>query len=243
MDRLYRNLGLTTVISRLGLPPVSDAGTILLQRTLRQIEAAMPAFNLDPSTAHLAAEIAALEDQLTISQRAALIMLIAASIVALHQGSTRLPVTGPRAKDLLVPILSTLCIDSDAPDLAARVTEISNAIAALLDSNVAPSVIARTPAHYRPLLYLPPYLYHQRIRTAEARLANDLRQRLIPSDALASDREIANALNDLDDRPRLLGTQKLLLSALQREAVHNAATHRLSLISGGPGTGKTSIVL
>jgi exodeoxyribonuclease V alpha subunit len=243
MDPLYRNLGLTTVVSQLGLTPAPDAEAIPLQRTLRQIEAAMPAFNLDPSTAHLAAEIGAFEDHLTIGQRTALIMLITASIVALNQGSTRLPVTGPHAQDLLIPILSTLCIDADAPDLSARVTEISDTIASMLDSNVAPSVIARTPDDYRPLLYLAPYLYHQRTRTAEVRLAGDLRMRFNPAASLASDREIAHALDDLDDRPRLLGAEKLLLSGPQRSAVHNAATRLLSLISGGPGTGKTSIVL
>jgi len=243
MDQLYRNLGLATVVSRLGLKPLPDAGATFLQRTLQQIEAAMPTFNLDPSTAHLAAEIAAFEEQLTIAQRAALIMLITASIVALNQGSTRLPVTGPHAENSLVPILSVLCSDTDTHDGAARVTEISGLIAAMLDTDVARSVIARTPDAYRPLLYLPPYLYHQRIRTAEARLAGDLRIRFKPAAALASDREIANALNDLDDRPRFIGAAAVTLSDQQREAVHNAAARSLSLISGGPGTGKTSIVL
>jgi exodeoxyribonuclease V alpha subunit len=243
MDRLYSNLGLTTVVSRLGRTPLPDAGATFLQLTIRQIEAAMPTFNLDRSTAHLAAEIAAFEEQLTIAQRAALIMLITASIVALNQGSTRLPISGPHARDSLVPILSVLCTDTDTDVVAARVTEISGIITAMLRSGAAPSVIARMPDEYRPLLYLPPYLYQHRIRTAEARLAGDLRMRFKPAAALASDREIANALNDLDDRPRFLGAAALTLSAPQRAAVHNAAARRLSLISGGPGTGKTSIVL
>jgi exodeoxyribonuclease V alpha subunit len=113
----------------------------------------------------------------------------------------------------------------------------------MLDGGAAASVIARAPADYRPLLYLSPYLYHQRIRAAEVRLADDLRPRLGLTAALASDREIAAALADLDDRPRCLGGNKLALSDSQRDAVRNAAMRRLSLVSGGPGSGKTSIVL
>ena len=243
MDRLYTNLGLTTVISRLGLAPAPDAGAAYVQRHLRHIEAAMPAFNLDPSTVHLAAEIAAFEDDLPAAQRVALIMLIVASIVTLNEGSTRLPVTGPQARDPMARILGALCADLDAHESTAGPAEISRTIATMLDAGAAASVIARTPGDYRPLLYLPPYLYHQRIRAAEVRLADDLRPRFEPAAALASDREIAAALADVNDRPRWLGAKKIVLSDPQRDAVRNAAMRRLALISGGPGTGKTSIVL
>ena len=106
MNRLYDNLGLTSAISRLGLAQSSDPEATLVQRHLRRIEAAMPAFNLAPATAHLAAEIAAFEDHLPAAQRVALITLIVASIVALNEGSTRLPVTGPLAFDPMTRILA-----------------------------------------------------------------------------------------------------------------------------------------
>ncbi len=243
MRHSHNILGLTTVISRLGLAAVPEAGATLLQRALQQIETAMPAFNLDPSIAHLAAEIAAFENDLSAPERVALIMLIASSIVALNEGSTRLPVTGPHARDSLLRILSVLCSDPQPHDAAALATEISDSIVAMLNRGAAPSVIARSPDDFRPLLYLPPYLYHQRIRAAEVRLAGDLLARLESSVALATDREITNALNDLDDRPGSLRTGTMMLSDLQRAAIYAAATHRLSLITGGPGTGKTSIVL
>src|SRR5258708_4981330 len=114
MDRLYNNLGLTSVISRLGLAHRADLETAFVQRHLRRCEAAMPAFNLDPATAHLAAEIAAFEDDLPAVQRVALISLIIASIVALNEGSTRLPVTGPLAVDPMTRILAPLCGHPDA---------------------------------------------------------------------------------------------------------------------------------
>ncbi|HEY1851316.1 MAG TPA: exodeoxyribonuclease V subunit alpha [Candidatus Binataceae bacterium] len=241
MDRLYANLGLFPLTLALDETPDGDAAH--LRRTMRQIEAAMPAFNLAPSTAHLAAEIAAFEDDLSHDQRLALIMLIASSIVALNEGSTRLPVTGPEAHDSLARILGAFIPEPGALDAAARVAAISDAIATMLHDGAAASVIARAPEDYRPLLYLAPYLYHQRIRAAEVRLADDLKPRFGPTAALALDCEIVAALADLDDRPRCLGANKLALSDPQRDAIRNATTRRLSLVSGGPGSGKTSIVL
>ena len=122
MDRLYDKLGLTTVISRLGLA-TSNPDAAYIQRHLRSIEVAMPAFNLDPSTAHLAAEIAAFEDSLPAIQRVALITLIVASMVALNEGSTRIPVTGPEALHPMTRILGPLCADPDLHDDDASAVE------------------------------------------------------------------------------------------------------------------------
>ncbi|HXR23799.1 MAG TPA: hypothetical protein VN742_00465, partial [Candidatus Binataceae bacterium] len=175
MDRLYDNLGLTSAISRLGLAFSSDSEAALVQRHLRLIEAAMPAFNLDPAMAHLAAEIAAFEDNLPAAQRVALITLIVASMVALNEGSTRLPVTGPLALEPMTRILAPLCAAPDAPDSdsLAEISRTLDTITMMLDTGAASSVIARAPDEYRPLLYLAPYLYHQRIHAAEVRLAGD----------------------------------------------------------------------
>jgi len=244
MDRLYDNLGLTSAISRLGLAFSSDSEAALVQRHLRLIEAAMPAFNLDPAMAHLAAEIAAFEDNLPAAQRVALITLIVASMVALNEGSTRLPVTGPLALEPMTRILAPLCAAPDAPDSdsLAEISRTLDTITMMLDTGAASSVIARAPDEYRPLLYLAPYLYHQRIHAAEVRLAGDLRPRFATA-AAASDREVAAALADVDARPQCLGALQIALSNSQRDAVRSAATRPLALISGGPGTGKTSIVL
>jgi exodeoxyribonuclease V alpha subunit len=245
MDRLYNNLGLTSVISRLGLAHRADSEAALVQRHLRRCEAAMPVFNLDPATAHLAAEIAAFEDDLPAAERVALISLILASIVALNEGSTRLPVTGPLAVDPMTRILAPFCGGPDtlASDAPVELSRTLGTIAMMLENGVASSVIARAPDEYRPLLYLPPYLYHQRIHVAEGRLAGDLRPRLAGRSNGALDREVDTALADVHARPQSFGALEIVLSDSQREAVRSATTRPLALISGGPGTGKTSIVL
>ena len=111
----------------------------------------------------------------------------------------------------------------------------ARSIAELLEAGAASTVIGRSPEDYRPLLYLPPYLYHQRIRAAEVRLANHLRLLLEADGAAASAREIAVAIVDVCDRPHWIGVQKISLSAEQSNAVRTAALHRLAIISGGPG--------
>jgi exodeoxyribonuclease V alpha subunit len=243
MIELYANLGLMTAISRLGIERGSSPEAAYLQGQLRQIEGAMPAFNLDPSIAHLAAEIAAFDETLTVDRRVALIMLIAASMVALSEGSTRLPVTGPQAVEPMARILGPLCAETAAGEAPERTAEMAQSIARMLESGAASAVIARSPDDYRPLLYLPPFIYHQRIRAAEVSLADRLRPLIAAEGALKSAREIVAAVTDVCDRPHWIDGREIKLSGEQRAAVRDAATRRLAIISGGPGTGKTSIVL
>lgn len=240
---MYANLVLTTAISRLGLKHVASNDDAYLQQELRRIEAAIPAFNLDPSLVHLAAEIAAFEEDLDVNRRVALIMLIVASMVALSEGSTRLPITGPQAREPLARILGPLSAASGEGEDHKRAAEVARFIGEMLDAGAASSVIARSSDDYRPLLYLPPFIYHQRIRTAEVRLADRLRPLLERDGAIASAKAIAAAIADVCDQPHRIGEREIILSSEQRDAVCNAAMRRLAIISGGPGTGKTSIVL
>jgi exodeoxyribonuclease V alpha subunit len=239
----YADFGLATVISRLGLEPEASADAHYVRQYLTQIEVALPGFNLDPSIAHVAAEIAAFDEGLTGERRVALIMLIVASMIALGEGSTRLPVTGPQARAPLTRILGPLCAAPGGTDDPQRTAEMVRSIAEMLDADAVPAVIGRSPEDYRPLLYLTPYIYHQRVRGAEVRLAACVRKLLGGDGALSSARAIAAALADVCDRPPRVGGREIAYSDEQRSAVRNAATHRLAIISGGPGSGKTSIVI
>lgn len=243
MDERYANLGLATTISRLGLERAPRADAADLRRQIRQIEAALPTFNLDPSIAHLAAEIAAFDEVLTPDRRVALILLIVASMVALSEGSTRLPVTGPQAVEPMARILRPLCAATEAGEDPECAAEMAQAIARMLEEGAASAVIARSPDDYRPLRYSPPFIYHQRIRAAEERLADRLRSLLQAYGGLSAEREIAAAVTDVCDRPHWIDGREIRLSSEQRDAVRGAAMRRLTIISGGPGTGKTSIVL
>src|SRR5204862_1505673 len=65
--------------------------------------------------------------------------------------------------------------------------------------------------------------------------------RFAPS-ALASPATIGRALAEVLARPAVQRGKPVTLSAEQQHAVSSALGARLTVISGGPGTGKTSIV-
>jgi exodeoxyribonuclease V alpha subunit len=241
MDERYRHLGLTTAWMRLqAASGIGDDGGEF-RRRLRQIESGASALNLDAATINVAAEIAAIERDFDDDRRLVLIMLITASMAALQEGSTRLPVTGPQAREPMRRILAALCGEAFGPMGPAT---IAAAIAAMLDSGEAPHVIGRHPDDYRPLIYLRPFIYHQRVRLAEVRLAELLCPRLSTGNNRCFDRDGLNAaLADVVGRPGGQAGSKLLLSDEQRNAVATAASNSIALISGGPGTGKTSIIL
>lgn len=80
----------------------------------------------------------------------------------------------------------------------------------------------------RPLVLDGKLLYPQRFWAAETRLAANLLARARPA-PLAATSAIANVLGPAPEEPDR-----------QRRAVEHGLTHRLLLLSGGPGTGKTT---
>ena len=140
-------------------------------KTMRTLETAAVELNLAPESVHLAAELAALEPALEADERIALICLILVSLAALNEGSTRFPVVGPLSTAPMRRILDTLCADSFGVDAGKT---ISNSIETLLHSDRAPAVIGRDKSDYKPLLFLTPYIFHQRIHRTEGQLASRL---------------------------------------------------------------------
>src|SRR5260370_27385072 len=111
MDERYQRLGLTTAwLQYQAARGVAD-GAAEFRRLLRQIESGASELNLDSAQVHLAAEIAALEPDLNDERRLALIALITASLVALQEGSTRLPAAGAQAREPMRRIVGALCGD------------------------------------------------------------------------------------------------------------------------------------
>jgi exodeoxyribonuclease V alpha subunit len=239
MNERYRNLGITTVWQR-HHPGAADDGLTQFRRRLHQIETGAAELNLDPAAVSVASEIAAMEPGLDYDQRFALIALVTASLAALQEGSTRLPAVGNDARAPMRRIVGALCGDQ----FAQTADEICDAIARLLDTNLAPNVIGHADSDYRPLLFLPPFIYHHRVRLAELSLAGMLATRLAQGAPDSVQRQkLQAAIAAITARTGGARDSGFALSEEQREAVGKAAGRQLTLISGGPGTGKTSIVL
>ncbi|HWN69051.1 MAG TPA: exodeoxyribonuclease V subunit alpha, partial [Haliangium sp.] len=113
---------------------------------------------------------------------------------------------------------------------------------------------------YRPLILADDCIYQHRMFWCENQLAARLRARLEVAAGGAPGAEgaigaalpeaspgalndaLAEALSDVLRRPAVVGDAAVLLSAEQEQAVRAAVSRRFTVISGGPGTGKTAIV-
>lgn len=254
MDERYAQLGLATAAQRLAQAGRStpsgsraDGESAIAASMARMAEQAADGLGLDADLLHLAAEVAALQTDLDSQRRLALIILIAASVSALNQGSTRLAVAELRPAGALERLIAPLVEAALGED---RVDEVIARIERMLSERQAPMVIGWKPDHFRPLIYRPPYLYHQRIFAAEQRTAAMLAQRLgEPPSGPLMEAPLRAAIEDIQARPSRLPDHlgqrgaELALSEEQLGAISAAARYRMALVSGGPGTGKTSIVM
>jgi exodeoxyribonuclease V alpha subunit len=87
------------------------------------------------------------------------------------------------------------------------------------------------------------YWYFQKYLRAELDFQRFLEQRLAKDAVLSDDRWLAILQEVLRDQPLRIGTQPMQLDAEQTSALDMALRQPFAIISGGPGTGKTSIVL
>lgn len=250
-------------------PPAADGAWARFQRldqrrqpdALAELQIALtesaPAFNLDPGAVTLAAELVALQPDLDPPTRAALTVLVLVTLADVQQGCTRTPIEGDPGLGHLLGrfhgLLAPAGMLGGAPAAALARDWVDLARAALAEDRVA-GLVGRDRDADRPLLLLDGWLAHQRMERAEHRLATRLAFRRSPDEADARELDpddpfagleaeqvpdrVARALAEVLARPA-----GVTLSDEQQRAVERAARAPLTLISGGPGTGKTSIVV
>lgn len=181
-----------------------------------EFEAECEARDLDPDLVWMARELLALEAH-PVEE---LMPLVLGSLIALKDGSTRVPLF-PGMKSPVDEVLQAL---GEIPDAAQyeRLNELLKGA----------TTIAGQEEHYRPLLVSKDWLYHQKTFHLERDLAELLAARIGPGQF--SQGEAKEALSSLNPEH---------LSDEQQQAVLTAASSGLSIITGGPGTGKTTIIL
>lgn len=197
-----------------------------------RLDVAAPA--LDPALVARAAELDLAESELALGVELARFLpdstlegpfvgLVAALRLAESRGSTRLPLEGA----VLDEHLEVLGLGEPERALARSLLDAPHAFAPVVGS-------AGTRA---PLVVDARALHAERLFVLEGRVGANVHTRLAP--AAVDEAEVDAALADVLARP----PRGVALSEAQRAAVRAACIGRLALVSGEPGTGKTSIVV
>lgn len=163
------------------------------------------------------------------------LLLVLAALQAADEGSTRLPVSGPSAPSFSRLLTAAGARPGDEAELATLLERLRTGL------HPANALIGLDPTLPRPLVLAGDYLQAQSHLVLERRVAAALRQRLVaPPRTWAH--AVERALAEVEADPPQRSGRAVRLSSEQREAVRRAASGALTVISGGPGTGKTSIV-
>ncbi len=199
------------------------------------------ALNLTRDSIQIAAEIAAFEPALADTDRDALITLVLILLATLAEGSTRLPVSGVDGDAALRRLLQPLAETSFG---AVAPLRFASSIRALLGGDAPRCVIGYDDEDYKPLLHLGDSVYLRKTRVTERTLAGRLALLMTGEPSpLVNDAELRRVAAEVIAAPIRTASGSVEFSQEQRAAVEASARSRLTLISGGPGTGKTSITI
>jgi hypothetical protein len=168
--------------------------------------------DVDDASLYLAIEAASWPD-LQPADRRAFALIVLASLDSRGGGATRLDLAA------VDPRLARLGAGGDDRGAAAGLAK-----AQLAHPALAPFV--GRPGDYRPFIVEDGFLYHERDLRLEQRLADTLRPRLIRPDATGA----------------VAATVDNTWTKEQAAAIDAARRRSLTVISGGPGTGKTALI-
>jgi exodeoxyribonuclease V alpha subunit len=202
--------------------------------------AALDGLNLGEEELFLAWDLARRVPDLSSAEERAALLLVLAVQLAGRLGSTHLPTSGAEGTAHLEELATALGADREevalARTLLAEVRE-----ARLSGGRSRLDALVGLPGERRPFLLDGYSLYEERMLRAEERVAQAVRARLEAA-PMVERAQAEAALADVLARPAVRGGTPVRLTDEQRAAVEATLVRPLTVIAGGPGTGKTSIV-
>ncbi len=212
--------------------------------------------DLNPEDIVVSLELLRLESDLDDRTAERLFLTVLASLISRRTGSVRFDVLDldgtdrPLRERLRTHLAGMLSVCRESGDLSGGPgeaedpwRELAGGIKELFQSPGALDIVG-TPGDDVPLIVEDGQLYHQRSHAEEVRLAGFVRRRLIDGsrdDLLpGEDRSEAELRSALE---ATLRESSLRLTPEQQYGVLTAVCTPLSVITGGPGTGKTSLVM
>jgi exodeoxyribonuclease V alpha subunit len=191
--------------------------------------------DLDDAVFFLAWELVALQPGLTDAEQRAALMLVLATLINSRQGSTCLPLGGP-----LLDVLRTMLPEDLRGEAGFEPDLLAAQIEQMLSQGRLEALVAERgdDLAYKPLILDAGKLYQQRMLHYEGLLIDALNERFARQIASVQTDGIAQHLDAI-----WAGLSGFSLTSEQRYAVLTAVHLPLTIITGGPGTGKTSIVV
>jgi exodeoxyribonuclease V alpha subunit len=201
-------------------------------------------YNVEDGTAMIAWELARWQEGLGLFERQALILMILTALVHLRGGSTRIRLRGTAGRllrlDLAERLLSEIPPSPHTEGLGP--VQAVELIETLIDADRLGAIIG-VPGDFKPLIVSGDHLYLQKMLALENRFVEVLCRRLDAEIQVYDQADVEHALRDVLERPAFRNGQAISLTGEQASAVRVAAQNATTIISGGPGTGKTTIVL
>lgn len=192
---------------------------------------------LDPGELFISWEIARLVEQdMDFEKQRALILLILAVRAMSIEGSTRLPLAKGEHLDRILNDFQAG--DREKLLITELLREAEEAISRPGSGGLA-NIFGKG-EQYRPLIIDHGCLYIQKLHALEVRVGKYLNDRIAAEEQLTEAAEAA--LQEVFSNPPLSGMVKAALDEQQKLAVRTALGGALTVISGRPGSGKTSIV-
>ena len=202
-------------------------------------------FNLEPQLLTLAWELSGWPpaQTLTPDETMALRLLILLSMIYQHQGSTALPLRTDDNRHIL-NLLEILAKDDE--ELASPLFSPEAMLATmttLIANNHLPQIISVPGGGRVPFLLTNDYLYQEKTFRLEERFIELLIQHLRRPPLPLRNSELDIALSEVKSSSYRRPGQPLVLTARQEAAVQTILRQPFTMVSGGPGTGKTTLIV
>jgi exodeoxyribonuclease V alpha subunit len=211
-----------------------------LNAFFRRVAAAARDHDLGDDSLYLAEELVRLQWSLGPRERRALALLVLAALISVRQGSTRLPLD-TKVNSYLGKLVKSLAAAAQLDDSPSALLRDINRIA---EATTLEYLVGRA-GEYRPLIMADGCVYQHRMLWCEDQLAARLRDRIGGSTSaeLPGSDDVDTAMAEVLARPAYYTDDPAELSAEQVDAVTRAVQRPFTVVSGGPGTGKTAIIV
>ena len=207
-----------------------------LPALLRQLAGTVQDFNLEKEMVQLAYEAAGWQSGLSPEEQQAFVLMVLCSLIMQRQGSTRMPLQDGEGLSKLTGILHTL-LKPQEPGGSRFIgaEETLTLIKKVISAGRADGILGKE-GDFKPFIFDGANLYHYKMLNLEKRIVDRLKAIISAKQKPFNEQQVQASLLALNKGPAPLEDE-------QKEAVQKAIQSSFCIITGGPGTGKTTVIV